>query len=80
MINAIPILGWIISFLVSCSLAIPFWIVWNSLAPVYFYWLPNVYQNIPFWHCVGLFILMPLLKHMVVPKIASVSTTQNNKD
>lgn len=28
LINAIPIVGWIISFLLSASLAIPFYFIW----------------------------------------------------
>lgn len=26
-----------------------FCLTWNRVAPTYFYWLPKVYQNIPFW-------------------------------
>lgn len=77
MLNAIPIIGWIISFLLSVSLAIPFYFIWNSLAPTYFYFLPQVYLNIPFWDTVGLFMIIPILKHMLVPTLVRNSTTNN---
>lgn len=67
MLNAIPILGWLITALFSASLAVPFYFLWNGLAPTYFYFLPRVYLDIPFWHCVGLFMLMPMVKLMLLP-------------
>ena len=75
MINAIPIVGWIISFFLSASLAIPFYFIWNSLAPTYFFFLPDVYKNIPFWDTVGLFMIIPILKHMLVPTFVRNRTT-----
>ena len=75
MINAIPIIGWALSLFFSISLSVPFWFVWNRLAPIYFYWLPDVYLNIPFWHCVGLFIIIPIVKRILTPQFASVSTS-----
>ena len=73
MINAIPILGWFISLAGSISLAVPFWLLWTacSLGTTYFYWLPTRYQSIPFWHCVGLFIIASILRSQI-PKLASV--------
>ena len=71
MINAIPVIGWLVSFFLSASLAIPFYFIWNSLAPTYFYFLPDVYKNIPFWDTVGLFMIVPILKHMLVPTFIS---------
>ena len=79
MLNAIPILGWLISALFAMSLAVPFYFIWNALAPTYFYFLPAVYKAIPFWDCVGLFIILPILKSMLVPKFSSVSSSSEAK-
>jgi hypothetical protein len=78
LINAIPVIGWIISFLLSVSLAIPFYFIWNSLAPTYFYFIPEVYKNLPFWDTVGLFMIIPILKTVLIPKFFTNSTTNNN--
>ncbi len=73
MINKIPVLGWILSFLASVSLSIPFYFIWNALAPVYLYQLPDVYLHIPFWHCVGLFIVIPIVKTTFTPSFVAIS-------
>lgn len=49
----------------------------------YFYFLPTVYQDPGFWNCVGVFIVVPILKTIFVPKLVSVSNEQKvstNKD
>jgi hypothetical protein len=48
-------------------LSIPFHLIWNALAPTYFYWLPAVYQNIPFLDCLGLFTLAAILRSVILP-------------
>lgn len=73
MINKLPFIGWFFSFVASVSLSIPFYFVWNALAPIYFYQLPQVYLHIPFWHCVGLFIVVPIVKNTLTPTFVSVS-------
>ena len=77
MINKLPIIGWILSFAASVSLSIPFWICWTAcdLGRLYFDFLPEKYQAIPFWHCVGLFIVIGIIKGTFVPSLASVSQT-----
>lgn len=60
------------------SLAVPFYFIWNALASTYFYWLPEVYQELPYWHIVGLSMIIPIFKMMVVPKFASVSNVNNS--
>lgn len=75
MLNAIPLVGWLLSFLFSVSLSIPFYFLWNWLAPAYFYWLPKVYLDVPFWHCVGLFMLMPMVKVLLFPTLSSSSSS-----
>lgn len=77
MINKLPIIGWLFSFIGSVSLSIPFWIVWIALADKYSYFIPEIYQEIPFWHCVGLFIVIPIVRELFTPKFASVSNTHN---
>jgi len=74
--NRIPIVGWLISFGLNASLSVPFWICWTAcgLGETYFSFLPRVWQRIPFWHCVGLFIVFEIVRSLA-PKF--VSTTQN---
>jgi len=81
-INLIPVIGWIISFLLSASISVPFWFCWTvcGLGQKYFYWLPETYHAIPFWNCVGLFILASILKLVFVPRFASVSNTATAKE
>lgn len=61
-------------------MAIPFWICWTAfgIGEIYFYWLPEVYQSIPFWSCVGLFMCISILKSVIIPKLVEVSN--DNKD
>lgn len=47
--------------------SIPVYFLWNALAPVYFYWLPQVYLNIPFWQTVGLLVLIAILRVIILP-------------
>ncbi len=77
--NALPIIGWLLSSLFAVSLAVPFWFLWTFLGmgQLYFYWLPSVYLAVPFWHCVGLFIICDIIKQCFVPKFASVTQTNN---
>jgi len=72
MLNAIPVIGWLMSLFFSISVAIPFYFLWNAFGETYFYFVPKVYQHLPFWDCVGLFILMSILKAVLVPTIATV--------
>lgn len=82
MLNALPIVGWFLSLFFSISLAVPFWIAWTAceIGATYFYWLPAVYQRPGFWSCVGLFMVMSILKVVLVPRFASVSSSSTNKD
>lgn len=56
------LLGLIIGLAIAC---LPIWWLWNWLAPVYFYFLPKVYLNLPFWHVFGLAALFTLLKSYI---------------
>jgi len=76
-INKIPFFGWFLSIVAAIGLAVPFWFCWTvfGLGPKYFYWLPAVYQSIPFWDAVGLFIVISIVKGTLTPKFARVSNT-----
>ncbi len=84
MINMIPFVGWIISALAMASLAVPFWFLWTAceLGTMYFGFLPDKYQTLPFFHCVGLFIVISILKVVLIPRLTSVSqkVISPNKD
>ena len=81
MLNAIPVIGWLLSLIFSISLAVPFWICYSycGLGSKYFYWLPEVYQYVSFWNCVGLFICVSILKSLLVPKFSSITKKNENK-
>lgn len=79
MINTIPIIGWLISFCINVSLAIPFWICWTvfDIGITYFDFLPTQWQVIPFWHCVGIFISVSVIKTIFIPKFVTISQSAN---
>jgi len=81
MLNALPVVGWFLSLFFSVSLAVPFWITWTvcGIGQTYFYFLPPVYQNIGFWACVGLFMVLSILKAVLIPRFASISNTNETK-
>lgn len=58
-------------------MAIPFYICWNwmDIGITYFYFLPEIYQEIPFFECVALFISVEILKGTLIPKLVSVSSS-----
>lgn len=79
MLNAIPFLGWFLAAFFNISISVPFWFVWThcGIGEKYFYWLPSVYQSIPFWNCVGLFTVVAILRAALTPKLAEIN--QSNK-
>ena len=81
MINKLPIIGWALSLAANISLSVPFWIAWTccGIGAKYFYWLPPVYQSIPFWNCVGLFVCISIIKGTLIPTLASVNNSNENK-
>lgn len=81
MVNALPIIGWILSFVGSVSMAIPFWFLWTAqkFGEKYFYFLPDLYKSIPFWDCVGLFIVLSILRAILLPRFASSNTNNSKK-
>jgi hypothetical protein len=81
MINAIPGLGWVLSLFFNASMAVPFWFVWTyyGVGAKYFYFLPAVYLTPGFWACVGVFIVMSILKLVFVPKLVTVNVTNKQE-
>lgn len=81
MLNAIPFLGWFLSAMIAISLAVPFWFIWTvcGIGATYAYWLPPVYLHPGFWDCVGVFIVMGIIKLVFVPDIASASSSSESK-
>lgn len=80
-LNYIPIIGWALALFFSSSLAVPFWFIWThcGIGEKYFYWLPSVYRSISFWNCVGLFIVIGILKLVLVPTIVDVTQKNESK-
>ena len=81
MINKLPFIGWFLSFIANTSLSIPFWYIWSSqgLGEKYFYFVPEIYYYLPFWNCVGLFMLIGILKGCF-PTLVKVSQTNNSSN
>ena len=77
--NQIPVIGWMWQFVLAVSLSVPFWFFWNvaGIGATYFYWLPETYQRIPFWDCVGIAVVVSILKYVLVPRLASVSNSNS---
>jgi hypothetical protein len=80
LINKLPFIGWFLSFIANVSLAVPFWLFWThwGLGRLYFYQLPPVYFYIPFWDCVGLFLILGIFKGML-PTVISIHQTNTNE-
>ena len=64
MINFIPIVGWIFAFIFYSILSVPIWFCYTycELGKIYFNFLPEQWQSIPFWHFVGLMWIMIIVK------------------
>lgn len=75
-LNMIPVVGWLIAAVVCFFVAIPVFFLWNWLAPLYFYWLPNVYLDLPFWHIFGLMWLISSLRGLFLPSIITSSSSK----
>ncbi len=83
MINKLPFIGWFLSFVANVSLSVPFWLCWTvgGIGRDYFYFVPVRYQSIPFWKCVGIFIVLGILSGLIrqaSPFVFSIS--QTNKE
>ncbi|MYD43763.1 MAG: hypothetical protein F4W90_07700 [Gammaproteobacteria bacterium] len=68
MLNAIPIIGWLISFIIATLLAIPFWFIWTYLdIGMLFSFLPEGLQSPGFWATVGAFMCFSILRAVMLP-------------
>lgn len=81
MLNFIPVIGWLVSAFFAASLAVPFWIIWTvcGIGEKYAYWLPPVYLNPGFWDCVGVFMVMGIIKLVFIPRLASSYSSAESK-
>jgi hypothetical protein len=48
-------------------LSIPFYYLWNHLAPIYAPGLPELYKHLPFWDTVGLCALAAIVRAVALP-------------
>ena len=68
MLNAIPLFGWLLSFLLSISLAIPFWLIWTVFGVgEMFDFLPVQFHAPGFWLTVGLFMCLSIFRAVALP-------------
>jgi hypothetical protein len=65
LLNFIPIIGWALAAVFCFIAAIPMYLLWNWLAPIYAPFLPHVYLEIPFWHMFGLLWLLMSIRQIV---------------
>lgn len=65
----------------SIVTAIPFYFSWNCIAPEYLDFIPEVYQSLPYWHIVGIFLVCTYLGEQIsklTPTILSVKQENSN--
>lgn len=60
-------------------LSIPFYFLWNFFAPIYLPQVQAPYNQIPFWHCVGLFLLVWIARSMLIPFVGSPNIVKIGK-
>jgi hypothetical protein len=79
-LNKIPIIGWFFTIAATISLSIPFWFGWSvyGIGEIYFYYLPIVFQDPPFWGCFWFFMVIAILKGTLTPQIFTISNYQTN--
>jgi len=57
--------------------AIPFYISWNAVIPVYFgTWVPTILWSISYWHFVGIILVFTFLGEQIskiIPKFISIN-------
>ncbi len=60
--------------------AIPVNFIWQKIGNVYFDFLPGVWLNIPYWHIVGLSILLSFIGANISKVVPAISKTTINKE
>lgn len=61
--------------------AVPFSWAWNSLAPKFLYFLPEVYKHFDYWEMVGMLLIITFLGECIqkiTPKFITVSQKNSN--
>ena len=71
-----------VAFNVAFSIvsAIPFYFAWNCVAPKYLYFIPKIYQDLPFWHIVAIFLVCTFVGEQIgkiVPTLVSIKQTNS---
>ena len=81
MLNSIPLLGWLLDLGFKASLAVPFYIIYTGfgIGNKYFGFLPSIYRDPSFFNCIGVFIVVPIIYGIFIPKLVSVSQINNTK-
>ena len=79
--NAIPIVGWLVSFVINVFLSIPFWFIWTvcGIGSNYFSFLPAPLQAPGFWAVVGMFICVEILRSVLFG-LKTSSKSSNDRD
>ena len=55
-----------------------FCIAWNAIAPIYFPFLPEIWQNLPYFKVVGFWLIIGYIGsfiQMLTPKIVSIDNS-----
>lgn len=64
--------------------AIPFVFAWNCIAPKYLSFIPEIYHHLPYWHVVGLLIVITVVGEQIkklTPKFIEIKqSNENNKE
>ena len=67
-INAIPIIGWLLSFILATLLAIPFWFIWTFLdIGEMFTFLPMTLRSPSFLATIGIFMCLSIFRAVAFP-------------
>ncbi len=54
-------------------LSVPFYFIWSALAPIYLASAPEIYQRLPFWHVMGILVLLPIVRLVLFPSRVQVN-------
>ncbi len=59
--------------------AVPFYFAWNYTAPIYLNFTPQLYQNLPYWHIVALFLICTFIGEQIKKLVPTfINITQTN--
>ena len=71
MVNAIPIIGWIISLMAFVFISMPFWVIWTyyEIGRKFFPFLSDAWHTISYPECVGVFMCVYILRSVALPSL-----------